>query len=240
MLSDVSTRFLEVYEHLKNNNVVKSQREFTEKIGVSPSMFTEICKHRSNVGINAIQSIVTLFDVNADWLLTGRGDMFVLPDIQLANVKIEHKFNLKTDHDIDTQRIPLYEIDATAGIISIFSDLTTQTPVDYLIIPNLPSCDGAVFVKGDSMYPLLKSGDIVLYKQIHNIEFGILWGEMYIVSFVIDEEEYLTIKYIQKSEKDNYIRLVSQNQYHAPKDIPICSVRALAIIKASVRYNTMG
>lgn len=240
MLTDVSRRFLDVYAYLKDNGLVRSQREFTEKIGISPSMFTEICKHRSNVGIAPVQNIVSEFNINADWLLTGRGEMIRQNDIQLADVKVEHKFNLRTDNDIDIQRIPLYEIDATAGILTIFSDLTTQTPIDYLTIPNLPPCDGAVFVKGDSMYPILKSGDIVLYKQIHNIDLGILWGEMYIVSFEIDGEEYLSIKYIQKTDDDNYIRLVSQNQYHAPKEIPLHCVRALAMIKASVRYNTMG
>lgn len=33
-----------------------------------------------------------------------------------------------------------------------------------------------------------------------------------------------------------YVRLVSHNPHHAPKDIPLTSIRALA----SVRYNTMG
>ena len=97
-----------------------------------------------------------------------------------------------------------------------------------------------MFVTGDSMYPLLKSGDIVIYKQVYNIEEGIFWGEMYLISVDIDGEEYISVKYIQKSDQgDDYIKLVSQNGHHQPKDIRKDRIRAIAMIKASVRINAM-
>ena len=90
------------------------------------------------------------------------------------------------------------------------------------------------------MYPLLKSGDIVLYKEVPNGSKNIFWGEMYLLSFRIDGESYITIKYIQKTDDDRYVRLVSHNPLHSPKDIPIDSIQALALVKASIRFNTMG
>jgi len=89
------------------------------------------------------------------------------------------------------------------------------------------------------MYPLIKSGDIVVYRQIHDIINSIFWGEMYLLSYDLEGEEYIVIKYIQKSDIDGCIKLVSQNQHHSPKDIPVSNVRALAQIKASVRFNTI-
>ena len=68
------------------------------------------------------------------------------------------------------------------------------------------------------MYPLLKSGDIVLYKQLRDIN-DIFWGDMYLLSIDIDGEEYVTVKYIQKSDRAGYVKLVSQNQHHADKDL---------------------
>ena len=88
------------------------------------------------------------------------------------------------------------------------------------------------------MYPLLKSGDIVLYKQLHNIE-DIFWGDMYLLSIDLDGEEYITVKYIQKSDREGYVRLVSQNPHHADKDIEISRIRALALVKASIRMNSI-
>ncbi|WP_425628826.1 helix-turn-helix domain-containing protein [Cellulophaga lytica] len=146
----------------------------------------------------------------------------------------------RTDKLQKKQMIPLFNLEASAGLVELFQHVGEKTPIDYLSIPNLPKCDGAVFVTGDSMYPLLKSGDIIIYKQIHNIDDDLFWGEMYLVSVALQDEEYISVKYVQKSDKGNeYVKLVSQNGHHQPKDIPKKRIRAIAIVKASVRINSM-
>ena len=187
---------------------------------------------------DVLEKIVTSLDVNPDWLLTGRGNMEKEPDQQQAGIQVQEKFPLKTDNLVDLQRIPLYNLEATAGLVSLFNDVDA-IPISYISLPDLPACDGAVYVRGDSMYPLLKSGDIVLYKQVHDMQYGIFWGEMYLISANVDGDEFVTIKYIHKSERENCVKLVSHNQHHEPKDIPISMIRALALVKASVRYNTI-
>ena len=129
-------------------------------------------------------------------------------------------------------------MEGTAGLVPLFLDPSKIKPVDYIHIPNLPKCDGAIYIAGDSMYPLLKSGDIVLYKQLQNIE-DIFWGDMYLLSIDIDGEEYITVKYIQKADREGYVKLVSQNPHHADKDVAIDRIRALALVKASIRMNSM-
>lgn len=146
---------------------------------------------------------------------------------------------LKTDSKKDTQVIPLYNMEASAGLVQLLDNHNNQKPTDYISIPNLPNCDGALFVTGDSMYPLLKSGDIIAYKQIQDFENDIFWGEMYLISVDVGGEELVTVKYVQKSEKEGYIKLVSQNKNHQDKDVKISKIRALAIVKASIRYNMM-
>lgn len=175
-------------------------------------------------------------NVSAEWLLTGKGDMLIS---QTARPKVQAQFSLRSDRHIDMQAVPLYELDATAGLVALFDEHTRQAPINHLHIPDLPPCDGALYVRGDSMYPLLKSGDIVLYKEVHDHS-NILYGEMYLLSFTIAGDDYITIKYIQRADQPGMVRLVSHNPHHQPKDIPIDSIRALALIKASVRYCTMG
>lgn len=139
----------------------------------------------------------------------------------------------------ESQSIPLYNIEASAGVVPLYQD-SEENIIDYINIPNLPNCDGAVYVRGDSMYPLLKSGDIVIYKRIKDILNNIFWGEMYLVAIDMEDEEYVSVKYVQKSDEGKeFIKLVSQNQHHQPKDIPLKKVRALALVKASVRMNAM-
>lgn len=52
-------------------------------------------------------------------------------------------------------------------------------------------------------------------------------------------EEYIVVKYIQKSEREGYVKLVSQNPHHADKDIEISRIRAIALVKASIRMNSI-
>ena len=89
------------------------------------------------------------------------------------------------------------------------------------------------------MYPLLKSGDIVFYKQVHDIMHSIIWGEMYLISFDIDGDEYVSVKYLQKSDIPDHIVLVSYNEHHKPMEIHVNRIRALAFIKASLRLNSL-
>ena len=62
---------------------------------------------------------------------------------------------------------------------------------------------------------------------------------MYLLSIDMDGEEFITVKYVQRSDREGYVRLVSQNQHHADKDVEIKRIRAIALVKASIRMNTM-
>lgn len=148
-----------------------------------------------------------------------------------------HKRTSKTDVNMEIQEVPLYDIEASASVQEIFSDHNSLTPIDYIKIPNLPRCDGAMPICGDSMYPLLKSGDIILYKILNDKQ-NIIWGEMYIVHINNNGDEFLLTKYLQQSDREGYVKFVSQNSHHSPVEFPIDSIQSIALIKASIRINT--
>ena len=68
----------------------------------------------------------------------------------------------------------------------------------------------------------------------------IFWGEMYLLSVEMSGEEFVLVKYIQKSDNPNCVKLVSQNKHHKDKEVGIEKIRALALIKASIRINSMN
>lgn len=211
-----------------------SKRSFYQTVGLSNGYLDK----EREVGHKKMESIIYSYpDISPAWLLTGEGEMYRTT----SPAQTTNEFKLMTDTDIDNQSIPLYNLEATAGIVELFKDSSHAEVVDTMKIPNLPKCDGALFVTGDSMYPILKSGDIIVYKQVNDFQYGIFFGEMYLVSIEVDGEDYTSVKYIQKSEKgDDFIRLVSHNQHHQPRDFPLHKVRALALVKASVRMNAMS
>lgn len=182
-------------------------------------------------------------DINPIWLLTGEGEMLRTEHHPDSATRVIHepveRYRHRADVVVESVRVPLYSIEAIAGVVAVFDHLTDSDPIAYLEIPNLPKCDGAVYMVGDSMYPLLKSGDIIIYKQLNNIQ-NLLWGEMYLLSIVYDGDAYITVKYVKQSATPGYVTLVSYNEHHQPKDFPIDSIRFAALVKASVRINSMG
>lgn len=208
---------------------------FENSVNASRGSISKAVKEGKSIGSNTLEKILSAYpDLNATWLLTGHGDMLNTPlpgDVTT--------YRLKTDIAVESQQIPLYDIEAVAGLVPLFSDTQDLQPIDHISIPYLPKCDGAVYVTGDSMYPLLKSGDIVLYKQVRDIPNEIFWGEMYLLSLDVSGEEYITVKYIRKSSRKDAVILASQNPDHQDKEILLDKIKALALVKASIRINAM-
>jgi phage repressor protein C with HTH and peptisase S24 domain len=213
---------------------------FENSIGAGRGAISKAVKENKSIGSSTLEQIFTIYtDLNPTWLLTGNGDMFT-SDTEFLIDKSVDTYKLKTDSYLENQQIPLYDIEAVAGLVPLFKDSKSQEPLDHISIPHLPKCDGAVYVTGDSMYPLLKSGDIVLYKEVHDMKNEIFWGEMYLLSIDMGGEEYVTVKYIQKSDLEGNVRLVSQNKHHQDKDVQVAKIRAMALVKASIRINSMN
>ncbi|KRD58930.1 peptidase S24 [Flavobacterium sp. Root935] len=219
-------------------------REYLDYKGISKYKFcndlgfsNKFLDNSSNMGTDKACKILHYYpEINSEWLLTGNGPMIKEEN---TSVMIMNNDRKTVDPTHVSQEIPLYDLEAVAGLRELFSSGEPQRILDTIKIPNLPKCDGAISVTGDSMYPLLKSGDIILYKET---EFeNIFFGEMYLLSVKLNDwEEYITVKYVQKSEQgSDFVKLVSQNSHHQPKDIHISKISALALIKASIRINTM-
>ncbi|HEX8574879.1 MAG TPA: S24 family peptidase [Flavobacterium sp.] len=212
---------------------------FENSIGASRGSISKAVKEGKSIGSQVLENILSIYtDLNPVWLLTGQGNVFLEDEAVLQDKQVA-TYRLKTDSFVENQQIPLYDIEAVAGLVPLFQDRNAQQPIDHISIPHLPKCDGAVYVTGDSMYPLLKSGDIVLYKEVNDIRNEIFWGEMYLLSIDMSGEEYITVKYIQKSESNSSVKLVSQNKHHQDKDVEISKIKALALVKASIRINAM-
>ena len=225
-------RLLDLIGHFSNGN----KSEFARMIGVSPQAINTWIS-RDTFDIETIYS--KCVNISPEWLLTGKGPM-------LKSAREEPQVEVKpihqprsTEKKEETQVVYLYDFEASAGLRTLF-DNNRQNIIDTIKIPNLPKCDGAIHIVGDSMYPLLKSGDIILYKQMPLDINNLLYGEMYLLSYDIDGDDYIVVKYIRKSDKgEPFITLGSENPEHALRDIDFRRVTALALVKASVRINCM-
>lgn len=211
---------------------ISSDVQLADMLGIGKSTLSN---WRSRNSIDYAALFAKCERINIDWLITGEGEMLKQPS---EEVLPSHTFTLRTDRKVEVQDIPLYDMSATAGLMAIFNE-SNINPEDYLRIPNIPPVDGAISVRGESMVPLLKSGDIIIYKKLGLTLDSILWGQIYLLSFIAGGDTFTVVKYIQKSDQTGYIRLVSQNDRFQPKDIPFDSICALAIVKASITFHTI-
>lgn len=197
----------------------KTDADLAAYLGVSRSTLSNWVARNS---IDFPLLLSKLKDVNYNWLLLGKKPL--IPQSETSDA-------------LKDRTVMLYDIAAAANLRTLLAN-KQQYVVGKIQIPSIPVCDGAVYISGDSMYPILKSGDIVGFKEINS--FGnVIYGEMYLVSFCIDGDEYLTVKYVNRSDIEGYIRLVSYNPHHEPMDVPFSSIQAMAIVKFSIRKNMM-
>lgn len=197
----------------------KTDADLAAYLGVSRSTLSNWVARNS---IDFPLLLSKLKDVDYNWLLLGKKPL--IPQSETSDA-------------LKDRTVMLYDIAAAANLRTLLAN-KQQYVVGKIQIPSIPVCDGAVYISGDSMYPILKSGDIVGFKEINS--FGnVIYGEMYLVSFCIDGDEYLTVKYVNRSDIEGYIRLVSYNPHHEPMDVPFSSIQALAIVKFSIRKNMM-
>jgi len=229
---------------MKDSAVINRLREYLENKGISRyrceadcGMSKSLLTRTTNLTSDNICRVLEAYpDLSAEWLMRGNGDMISVKVIDSYTQVHKPKY---TERRIENEIISLYDIDAAANLKTLLVE-REQHILGKIMIPNAPKCDGALYVRGDSMYPLLKSGDIVAYKEIPLEQQNIFWGEMYIVDMDVNGDDYLAVKYVQHSEKGNgWIKLVSENPKHEPQDFPLSCIRALALVKLSIRMNTI-
>ena len=165
-------------QYLDSKNISKSA--FGRDIGVSSAYISSI---RKSIQPEKIKRIALKYpDLNTTWLLTGDGEMLIKPEDKIA----------------EKSGIPFYDINVTASIAESFNDIPEMS--QYLIsYPPLNDCCAAFPVYGESMEPDFLAGEVVLVKEITNVD-SMLWGEPYLVITNANCDNLRTIKNVYLSE----------------------------------------
>ena len=221
-------------------------------IGASKGVLSRAIQNDTDIQAKWLTKLVENYpQYSADWLLSGVGDITKVVkgldnDENRNHRRVLSKGNkCRTVDFVSSERrralrkIPLYDLSATAGFSALYRDFSSAD-ADYITIPNLPPVDGAIYARGDSMSPLIASGDIIIFKKVELNPGNILWGNIYIVSYVIDGDDYTVLKYVRQSGKAGHIRLESFNPRYDPQEIPASCVTAMALVKASITFHTIA
>jgi SOS-response transcriptional repressor LexA len=191
---------------------------FADKLGVNEA---NVRGYTKNVVPKAdiLERIVTTYDVNARWLLTGEGRMTIDPSVTVATTTGEG------------EGIPLIPFDAMAGVFR--GEMSAMTSMcEKLYIPGLKA-DFVIQVSGNSMEPRYYSGDMVACQNISLGDIFFQWGRAY----VVDTDQGVLLKRVKQGSSEQTIMLVSENPDYSPFEILRSSIHHIAMVKALVRIE---
>lgn len=180
------------------------------ELGISEGAFEEKCnlakgfvsKIGDTIRVKSQEKIKEKYpQINLTWLITGEGDMF------------NNSQTFKTPSKGKTIKY-YYDVDASMGNIEFLND-PSQKYKD-IIIPGYSDCKYAINAYGDSMHPLIKSGQIILLDDWR--ESFIAWGKIYLI---VTRGGFRAIKYLFPSENNDMVKCVSENkEQNPPFDVP--------------------
>lgn len=219
-----------IIQYIENKGL--SKYKFYNETGISNGFLNK----KGAIRTDKFEKILVRYpDISPEWLLTGKGSMLKSEEVNEPTATYATLNRLKIDPIQESQSVPYYDIGASASNVINFGHIDKESIVDRIRIPNMPSCDGAISVQGESMYPIIKSGDIVIYKNTSKE--NIIFGEMYLVQSLLGGDYMLQLKYINKSDDPTKVTLSSENKRFEAVDVLLDGIISLALIKASIKYN---
>ena len=154
-------------------------------------------------------------ELNLNWLVSGVGGM-LLGD---------------TAPSPSSHSLPLIPAEAFAGPgLPSYEDERIE---DYYTVSEFKNSDFLIRVKGDSMVPKYNGGDIVACKKVKDI-FFLQWNRAYVI---LTRSQGIMIKRVQPSEKEGYIKCVSDNERYAPFDVPTEDIVQMALVNGAITLD---
>lgn len=195
------------------------------KIGASKGVLSRAMTNGTDIQAKWITAIVENYPyVSADWLLTGKGEMITSSESsQKKMVKVSEQ---------SQEGIPLIPLDAMAGYFEGEMQVLLRDCERY-IVPGMPRADFLITVKGDSMMPSYFPGDIVACVRVPIKDVFFQYGRVY----VLDTNQGAIIKRIEKSEDDESILIVSENEKYSPFTLHLSHVRSIALVIGLIRLE---
>lgn len=214
MANIVTKRFVECHDLLKEEQKIKSSRQFAISIGTLPQSLNEILKGNRDATVKNLMGIVEEFGVSERYLLSGEGPMFF---------QEEEPVIVKQD------KIVYMSAPAYAGSIDQFHELLTEEDVVKFSIPGYQDNFGdhrCFDVRGDSMEPTLTQGDMIICSRIPaNNRYSCI-KDMH-VYVVITQTDIMVKRVVNQIDSNASIKLISDNDFYEDRVLPAEQIREL-------------
>lgn len=163
-------------------------------------------------------------DMSPEWLVTGKGEMIKNAEREQKTIEISESAISETKR----KGALIYDIDATCGLSGRDIEFTDEKVIGSIDAPEINPDSKIIFATGDSMLPLIASGDRVVIRKIESWDY-FNYGQVYLII----TNEYRLIKRVRRHPKDsdNLILLRSENPNYDDIDLPKREIIHLFIVE---------
>jgi phage repressor protein C with HTH and peptisase S24 domain len=196
-----------------------SQQALADSIDEKQGKIRDIETAKQKISVDFAKKIENIYNINPWWLLTGEGQMFLQ--------------NSVTDQNI--AQIPFYNVEGAAGHGCLVNNehVLEYIPFNKLYIDKVlktyPKNLSMICINGDSMFPTLISGDIVLVDHSKSKE---LTDGIYVLRL----DNAILVKRVQPLP-DNNIKVTSDNKIYESYNLNLSTENADIIGKVVCRIT---
>ena len=204
------------------------QADFARKIDVDTSNLSKYLNGRLPLSEALINRIVVNMGVSKQWLTEG-------DDLPFAKASTPKALTLPTAEMLPAGKgTPVYDIDVTAGAVPRAMMFTDDQIMGWIDLPEMAEMAGSRIVKvnGDSMKPVICSGDYVALRELTNMQY-IYWGQIYVVLL----DDFRMIKYVRKNADPRLVTLRSANPEYDDMEILRADIRELMLVQTILHMD---
>jgi phage repressor protein C with HTH and peptisase S24 domain len=216
-------RFKQIREELNF-----TQSAFADELGISATT-ADIERGRTRIPGQVVKELLKKYHINPLWLFGDSTQKYLHAEKLSINPKIV------TVDNTGNENIVLVSAKAAAGYPNNIGDAQWFESQPAFSIP-LPEYRNATFrgfqVEGDSMLPVLHSGEWIVGKAVDDWE-NLNDKRMYVIVTV----DSILVKRVQKETQSSFINLISINPEYAPIRIDRNEIREVWLVNSKLTFD---
>ena len=231
MNSIVTQRFVKCIEQLRQENRVRSSRQFALSLDYLPQSLSEIHKGRRDVTIELLRKAIELYKMNPVYIYTGEGPMFMTEESQKDFRVLTIVTNSSDDEHIVHVPVP-----AQAGYANEMGDPTFIQDLPTFTLPDYKYKSGthrSFDVAGDSMEPTLFEGDKVVCSFVEPTLWQTSLKDNY-VYVIVTRGDIVVKRVYNRLRTDQLLELHSDNGYYDAYTLNQGEIREIWYVRAKI------
>jgi hypothetical protein len=222
----VNQRFKTVFETLEKENLIRGKSDIAKQLGTYNHVINSILKGQRNITVDQLRKLFQLYFINANYIF-GLTDQMFLPGSEYSDAIPTH--SLEDSYQAPRNNITLYPHRALAGSAIEAQDID-EAELPTFSVPGLSGNLIAIEISGDSMYPHLTNGDIVICEPV---ERGASIRENHVYVIVTDAVVAKRVQVVRGQDGQEKLRLISDNSaVYKPYEVDLDEVQQILKVKA--------